>query len=199
MVFGGARNISSLDQNIFPVKIDVSNDQSIENAVKTVSSQTDHLDYLINDAGINKDSATNNHKELVSYLPKLDRNLLLKMFDVNAISPIMVLQKFLPLLSTNAFVVNISSIRASFQNENSAANYGYRASKVALNMLTLCSVFDLPKNVKIFAVHPGNVKTDMNPEGSDLPVEQARKIIDITKNWRDEFNGKFLNFDGKPF
>jgi hypothetical protein len=39
------------------------------------------------------------------------------------------------------------------------------------------------------------VKTDMNPTGDQLPFEQAKSIIDITKNWSDEFNGKFLRYD----
>ena len=63
-------------------------------------------------------------------------------------------------------------------------------------MLTFCSLFDLPKNVKTFAVHPGGVKTDMNPNGEHVPIEQAEKMIAITKNWKEEFNGKFLRFDG---
>ena len=154
---------------------------------------------LINNAGTNKDTATNNHKELVCTLPQLDRKSLLKMFDINSISPMMVLKYFLPLLKGNpSFAINISSARSSYKDENpnTNGNYGYRASKAALNLMTLGSLFDLPPNVKTFAVHPGSVKTDMNPVGTDLPLEQAKKIISITDNWKEEFNGKFLRFDG---
>ena len=205
LVFAGAQNPSGFDKelranpNLRVVEINVSDDKSIKRAAEVVAKETDHLDYLINNAGINKDTATDWHKEKVSELTKLERELLQKMFDVNAIGPIMVIQEFLSLLGGDAsFVINISSNRASLQKGggSSYANYGYRASKVALNMLTLCSLVDLPENVKTFAVHPGNVKTDMNPNGEDIPYEQAKKMIDITENWKDELNGKFLRYDG---
>ena len=157
---------------------------------------------IVNNAGVNKDTATNNHKEYVCNLGSLKREDLLKMFDVNSISPLMILQKFPPLLTSDpSFVINISSCRASFHDEfdNSTGNYGYRASKIALNMLTFCSVKDLPSNVKTFAVHPGSVKTNMNQQGDQTPYEQAEKIISITKNWKEEFNGRFLRYNGVEY
>lgn len=203
--FVGVRNPSSFDSklssnpNLVIVPIDVADDESIKKAVAIVSEKTDHLDYLINNAGTNKDSATNNHKELVCNLSQLDRKSLLKMFDINSISPMIVLKYFLPLLkNSSSFVINITSGRSSYKDEipNTNGNYGYRASKAALNLMTFSSLFDLPKNVKTFAVHPGSVKTDMNPVGTDLPIEQAKKIINITRNWKEEFNGKFLRYNG---
>ena len=187
------------NKNLIIIKLDVSDDKSIKVAFKEVSNQTDHLDYLINNAGLNKDSATNGNKELVCNLKDLDRISLLKMFDVNSVSPMMVLKSFLPLLNSQySFVINITSGRSSYKDEypNTNGNYGYRASKAALNLMTFSSLFDLPKNVKTFAVHPGGVKTDMNPTGEHDPVEQAKMIVDISKNWKDEYNGKFLRFDG---
>lgn len=204
-VFAGVRNPSSFDSklssnpNLVIVQIDIANDESIKKAVAIISEKTDHLDFLINNAGNNKDSATNNHKELVCNLSQLDRKSLLKMFDVNSVSPMMVLKQFLPLLKGGPnFVINISSGRSSYKDEipNTNGNYGYRASKAALNLMTFSSLFDLPKNVKTFAVHPGGIKTDMNPTGTDKPVEQAEKIINITRNWKEEFNGKFLRYNG---
>lgn len=204
-VFAGTRNPQTFDpeliknSNLTVVAIDISDDKSIENAYKLISSQTQSIDYLINNAGVNKDTATNNHKELVNELTSLDRDKLLSMFDINTISPIMLLKQFLPLLNINpSFVINISSNRASINDlmTNTAGNYGYRASKAALNMMTWCTLHDLPENIKTFSVAPGSVKTDMNPTGDSLPVEQAEKIINITKTWNDELNGRFLQFDG---
>ena len=202
LVFAGVKDVSvsklEKHENLRIIPLDVTSDSSIEEAFKLVSTQTDHLDYLVNNAGVNKDTATGNNMEIVCSLPKLERKVLLEMFDVNAISPMMVLAKFLPLLvSSLSFVVNVSSNRASYGDKtNTSGNYGYRASKIALNMMTLASLFDLPKNVKTFAVHPGDVKTDMNPDGDELPHDQAKKIIGITMNWKDENNGKYLKNDG---
>ena len=204
-VFAGARNPSAYDSqlkgdpHLSIIPLDITDDESIKNAFQLVNKQTDHLDILVNNAGTNKDSATNNHKELVCVLTELDRSALLHMFNINSISPLMVLKHFLPLLNQdNCFVINLSSARSSYkdENENATANYGYRASKAALNLMTFGSLQDLPANVKTFAVHPGNPHTDMNPTGTDAPREQAGKIIDITNNWKEEFNGKLLRYDG---
>ncbi|MCX7928069.1 MAG: SDR family NAD(P)-dependent oxidoreductase [Patescibacteria group bacterium] len=204
-VFAGVRDIQRFDlahENVCPVVIDVTSDSSISQACEKVREKTNAIDLLINNAGINKDTATFGNKNLVCKLDQLDRGMLLKMFNTNSVSPLMVTKCFLPFLVTDpCFVINISSNRASFHDElpNENANYGYRASKIALNMYTFCSVWDLPKNVKTFAVHPGDMKTHMNPDGVDDPLIQAEKIINITKNWNDEFNGKFLRYSGELY
>lgn len=201
-VFGGVRELSGgLPEvpNLTWVKCDVTSNADIAEVARRLHSEVRSLELLINNAGVNSKSATAGKKEKVCNLDLLDRSMLMSMFDVNAVSPLLVLEYLLPLLSSeSAFVINISSCRASYNDEfkSSNANYGYRASKAALNMLTACAVVDLPENVKIFAVHPGSVRTDMNPGGDSEPKEQAGKILAITKNWKPEFNGKFLNFDG---
>jgi NAD(P)-dependent dehydrogenase (short-subunit alcohol dehydrogenase family) len=200
-VFGGVRKKENLPQkaNLVWVELELASDDSIANAVAEIKKKTNQIDLLINNAGINKDTATDNHKEKVGKLGHLERTMLQKMFDINAIAPMRVLQAFLPLLTApSSFVINISSCRASFHDEfeNSFANYGYRASKIALNMMTFVSTYDLPKNIQTFAVHPGNVRSGMNPSGSDDPKLQAEKIMTITKNWNNAWNGKFMRYDG---
>lgn len=201
-VFGGTRKITSSERNkerLVWIKIDLSSDSSISKAVEEIKNRTDKLDILVNNAGVNKDSATNNKKDLVCKLEKLDRKSLLTMFEINTVAPLLLTKELLPLLKkTDSFVINISSCRASYNDEyeNSNGNYGYRASKTALNMMVHASTWDLPKNVKTFAVHPGGVKTDMNPGGKHDPYKQAKKMINITKNWKDKFNGRFMRFDG---
>ena len=203
-VFAGMRNVdeSMRSENVIPVSLDISDDNSIKTAFETVRKHTSSIDFIINNAGINKDSATEGHKELVCKLADLDRNSLMKMFDVNSVSSIILTKIFLPLLkSSSSWIINISSCRASFhdKDENGNPNYGYRASKIALNMFTARSIFDLPENIKTFAVHPGSVRSDMNPDGGDEPKVQAEKIISITKNWSDENNGKFFDYNGSLY
>lgn len=204
-VFGGVRRkTSSLPsaENLSWIEMELSDDESIARAVAQVREQTEIIDLLINNAGINKDTATDNHKEKASDLKDLERTVLQKMFDINSVAPLMVLQRFLPLLTANpAFVINISSDRASFHDEfeNIYGNYGYRASKIALNMLTFCSLHDLPANIKTFAVHPGDVRSGMNPDGPDDPKVQAQKIVAIVEDWNDDWNGKFMRYDGSLY
>lgn len=185
--------------NLVVVPLDISDDAAIHNAFEMVSAKSDSLDLLINNAGLNKDTATNGNKNLVCVLEELDRDYLLRLFNVNAVGALMVTKAFLPLFKNDpSFVMNISSCRASYHDEyeNMTGNYGYRASKAALNMLTYCSTWDLPKHIKTFAVHPGGVKTDMNPTGEHDPYQQAERMIAIIKNWDDAWHGRFLRFDG---
>ncbi|MDB5236991.1 MAG: csgA [Parcubacteria group bacterium] len=204
-VFGGTRKIHDdlpSHKNLIWIECDVQNDASIEKAVKSVAEKTESIDLLVNNAGTNKDTIPQGDKDLVSKLGSLDRAALLDMFDINTVSPIILTQEFVGLLKANpSFVINISSARASFSDGHagSTANYGYAASKVALNMMTFCSEAELPENVKTFAVHPGGVLTDMNPDAQKQPIEQAKAIVSITENWNDSLNGKFLNYSGSLY
>lgn len=201
-VFAGVRTKKPEHQDtnkLNYIVCDVSDDNSILEASKSVSRLTPSLDLLINTAGINKDTGTGGHPELVTKLGSLDRAALLHLFNVNSIGPLLMTKTFLPFLTGNpSYVINISSDRASYHDEfeNPSANYGYRASKAALNMYTFCSIRDLPENIRTFAVHPGDIQSEMNPDGSQLPVNQAKAILAITQNWNPDFNGKFLRWDG---
>src|SRR3989344_8270903 len=75
------------------IEIDVTDDHSIERASQQAANMTQQIDLLINSAGVNKDTATNNHKEIVSNLSELDRQTVLSMLDINSVSPMMVTQK----------------------------------------------------------------------------------------------------------
>lgn len=181
---------------------DVSEDNSIKSAVKYIASKTTSLDLIVNNAAVNKDSVTGNHKELVNNLESLSREHLLKMFNINAISPIMITKYFLNLLKGEpSFIINISSCRASYHGEmvDRNPNYGYKASKAALNMFTYNLTRELPKNVKTFAVHPGDMKTDMNPDGPQSSKLQAKRILRIIDNWKEENNGLFLRWSGERY
>jgi NAD(P)-dependent dehydrogenase (short-subunit alcohol dehydrogenase family) len=181
---------------------DVADDESIKEAVKYIASKTTSLDLIVNNAAVNKDTATDKHKELVNNLEHLSREHLLKMFNINAIAPLMVAKYFLKLLKGEpSFIVNISSCRASYHDEfaDSNPNYGYKASKAALNMFVYSMVSELPKNVKTFAVHPGDMKTPMNKDGVQSPRLQAKRIIGIINDWKEDKNGHFLRWSGERY
>lgn len=206
LVFAGVRSAQyslPAHPNLQVLPLDVTRDNEIVAAAQVIEKQVGYLDFLVNNAGVNKRSATNDHKALVDNLAELDRQALLHMFDVNAVAPLLVLKHMLPLLnqSGQSFVINISSERASFHPEFpvTSGNYGYRASKLALNMMTAAAVHDLSGVIKVFAVHPGSVQSDMNKQGTQLPRKQAENILAITRSWTNDLQGKFLNYDGTPY
>jgi NAD(P)-dependent dehydrogenase (short-subunit alcohol dehydrogenase family) len=205
VVYAGVHQLTddnSHTPDIKTLELDVADDGSISKAVEYIGKEQGRIDLLVNNAGLNKDSATSGSKELVTTLDSLDRRALAKMFDVNAISPLMVIKHSIKLMTgASAFIINISSDRASFTNamNDSNANYGYKASKAALNMLSKVLVFDLPKNVSVVAVHPGGVNTNMNPNGRLEPQQAAAKICQIIENWEPKLNGQFVHNDGSIY
>ncbi len=185
------------------VPLELTSDESLAAATATIEATTPTLELLVNNAGLNKDTATGGHKAQAATLGHLEREPLLRLFDVNTVAPLLLTQHLLPLLShaARAHILNVSSCRASFHDEweNPYGNYGYRASKVALNMVTHCLVKDLPPHVQTCAVHPGNVRTAMNPDGTDDPLEQATRMLNIITTWEPAYNGSFLRYDGTRY
>jgi NAD(P)-dependent dehydrogenase (short-subunit alcohol dehydrogenase family) len=188
--------------SILPVTLDITDDDSIRALKKRIESDGNKIDILINNAGTNAQSATGGHRELVNILEILDRSSLNEMFNTNATSALMTIKELHGLCAPNALIINISADRASYHDEfaNSSANYGYRASKIALNMFSFVLPTDLRGDIRVVALHPGDIETDMNPGGYTKPIDAAQQIYkNIVTNWRPEFNGAFVRFNGELY
>lgn len=114
-VFLGARNeelgkkaVQSLGySNISYVQVDISDTQSIQNSKNKILEVTDHLDLLINNAGIALD---------FGILPsELKIETLRKELDVNFFGTFQMIQTFLPLVknSQGGKIVNVTTDMAS--------------------------------------------------------------------------------------
>ena len=194
-------NFQFVHENVKPIQLDVSDDTSIIEFINQIIQKNEKISLLVNNAGLNKDTVANN-KDLVCKLESLDRSALNKMFNINATSPMILAKNIVPHMGKKSLILNISSNRGSFHDEdqNSSPNYGYRASKAALNMLTVALSEDLPKDIFTVAVHPGGVKTDMNPIGPTDPTNAAKEIIEtFIDSWDESMNGRFFNRDGSIF
>jgi len=202
-VFAGMRSpedFTLIHPNVVPVRLDLGNAESIEEALDTVCSKAQGLSLIINNGAIQRNSPEIGGPEKVCALDQLTRDVILKMFEINAVAPLIVLKGLLPLLRSDpSYCINISSARGVLYTDetlNSSGNYGYRSSKAALSVLTMATTFDLPKHVRTFSVHPGLVKTDMNPTGNITPQQSAEKILSILDIWKPSLNGAFLRNDG---
>lgn len=175
--------------NIIPIELDVADDNSINKALQTIQQKVNHLDVLINNAGIYPDEGVN--------ILTIDRELLVTTLNTNTFGAIRMVQEFLPLLkkSSDARVVNVSSGFGEI-NGLSADYPSYCLSKLALNGVTIMLAQTLrSQNIAVNAICPGWVKTDMGgdsaprtPEqGADtaiwLATEAPRK--ESGKYWRD--------------
>ena len=79
--------------------------------------------------------------------------------NINFKGAFFTLQKFLPILSEGASVINLSSINAYTGMPNTAV---YAASKAALNSLTRTAATELaPRKIRVNSVNPGPVNTPL--------------------------------------
>lgn len=193
-------NLSPFDnKNVQPIVIDVRDDESIKLAAKTVELDGS-LDLLINNAGVFSSTTPGSDKAQLTELAHLSRDALITMLDINTLGPLMISKFFAPIMNVEgSLIMNITSDQGSFQTKGSSANYGYRSSKVALNMITQSLAYDLPKNVSVCAIHPGWVKTENNPKGVISPQESAKRLVGALDSWDNSKNGAYLDLDGSHF
>ena len=176
-VYLGARNVergetaaSELGGRF--VRLDVTDDMSVEKALDVVAEREGHLDVLVNNAGISAVDVTG--------------PVALRVFDTNAIGLIRVTQAALPLLerSDNPVVVNVSSALGSFwavtnpeRRQFHFPSIVYGSSKAAVSMLTVQYAKTFP-DIKFNAVEPGFTATDLTPfSGAGQPVERGAEVI----------------------
>ena len=97
-------------------------------------------------------------------------------------------------------ILNISSIISSLKSNHVNGNFIiYKSTKTALNSITRTISSELKKKYKIntFLIHPGNVRTDMNPYGNENPSDVAKKIYRILTFDCSKLNGRFINLRKK--
>ncbi|MDJ0712814.1 MAG: SDR family NAD(P)-dependent oxidoreductase [Prochloraceae cyanobacterium] len=174
---------------VIPVKLDVSDDRSIDRAKETLNQKIDRLDVLINNAGIYPDEGVN--------ILTIDRQLLELTLNTNTFGAIRMVQVFLPLLekSQDARVINVSSGYGEI--DGLSANVpSYCLSKLALNGATIMLADALhSKGIVVNAMCPGWVRTDMGgksatrspEEGADTAIWLATEASrnETGKFWRD--------------
>jgi len=170
------------------VELDVANTESIKRAAKEVADATDHLDVLVNNAGVLEDSDGD--------VLQTDPERVLKTIDTNAVGPLRVTQAFAPLLakSDSGRVINVSSGAGALHDMDSYAP-AYSISKTALNAVTrqLAAAFK-SKGVAVNSVSPGWVRTDMGGSGAPRSVEQgADGIVWLAINAPQDLTGQFVH------
>jgi NAD(P)-dependent dehydrogenase (short-subunit alcohol dehydrogenase family) len=157
------------------IAIDVTDETSVQSAVKTIEAKHGKLDILVNNAGVFLDWGTSPLE--------VSEETIRETFETNFYGPFRVTRAFLPLLrkSSEARVVNLSSVLGSLSlTADPTSQYSglkgmaYQTSKAALNMQTVALSNELkPAGIKVNAAHPGWVKTDMGGAGAQLEVPEG--------------------------
>jgi len=198
-VFLTGRSPDSVDRAaaLFPpsvtsIVLDVTDQASIAKAVKTVSETVNHLDVLVNNAGI-LDSTDDT-------IVDLPAEQLRRMFETNTIGPLLVTQAFVPLLrkSAAARIINVSSGAGRLTGMGPAVP-AYGISKTALNGVTGKFAAALKSaGIAVNAVDPGRVRTAMGGNEAPRSVEQgADTIVWLATEADQSMTGLFFR-DRKP-
>lgn len=182
------------------LEIDVAIEDSVYQAAAMLSEQIDALDILVNNAGIAVD---------MTKAPSEVRMQDMKaVYDVNLFGPVRVTQALLPLLkkADQARIVMMSSGVGSLTlitdptSIYSTVNLlDYTSSKVALNAVTVSFAKELePLGIKVNAVEPGHVRTDLNGNSGVLtPEEGATTVIKMALLGSDGPTAGFFGSHGR--
>lgn len=175
-----------------PVHLDMRSAESIENAAREISEQTQSLSVLVNNAGILNDSQEH----------EVDLQKVRETFDVNLFGLIDFTERLLPILSDGAHVVNMSSIYGAFSYDlDGTFAAGYRMSKAALNMYTRLLAKRLEGKCTVSSMHPGWIKTEMGysvASGTDQPhKEPSAAALDVWNLVNKKHKSGRFWFEGK--
>ena len=175
------------NENISYVTMDVADEQSVLKGIESLKEKTDSIDILINNAGI----LIPGLKHKIDAI-KTDDESILKTFNINTVGVLRVCKAVLPIMPVSSRIINISSGMGQMEGM-ATGSIAYRLSKSALNALTIVLSQELSdKDIKVNAICPGWVQTDMGGYDANLTVKES---VESIKKFAlsDNFpNGKFL-------
>jgi NAD(P)-dependent dehydrogenase (short-subunit alcohol dehydrogenase family) len=155
------------------VPLDIASIDSARAAAQAVARATDHVDLVINDAGVLSRTGERNIREAQDY------GEMHRMFDVNALGALRVVEALMPLLDRGLLkrLCFVSSEAGSINNAQRTSWFGYCMSKAALNMAVKLLFNHLrPEGYTFRVYHPGWMRTYMsgakNPK-ADMESEEA--------------------------
>jgi NAD(P)-dependent dehydrogenase (short-subunit alcohol dehydrogenase family) len=193
-VLVGSRNFergeaaaNEIGPGAIPLQLDVTDRASIAAAADRVCKEFGRLDVLIQNAAISNTSrppgqSVEEHSK-TTRPSNVSLDEMRAVWETNVFGVLAVYQAMLPLLrkSPNARIVNVSSGAGSLARNSDRGHRGrsmfgpvYPASKTALNALTIAMAIELePEGIKVNAVSPGFIKTNLNNYAGTQTVEEG--------------------------
>lgn len=162
---------------VFAVYCDVSNEQSVQDAVTAVKKRFGKIDVLVNNAGIAKSGL------LIDFSIDDWKNL----FDVNVNGTFNVTKAVLADMMSreNGAIVNVSSV---WGVKGASMEVAYSSTKAAIIGFTKALAKEVaPSNVRVNAVAPGAIDTDMMSVYSSEEIDElCRESIPLARLGKTE-------------
>lgn len=168
------------------LEIDVSDGDSVTKAAHEYSKSKDHLDVLVNNAGIIVDGD--------NAILEISDDLFRKTLETNTLGPLRVTRAFVSLLQKSKAprVINVSSGGGQLTGGADGWAPAYCISKTALNGVTVQLAAALP-TFAVNSVCPGWVRTEMGGENASRSVEEgADTIVWLASEAPQDLSCKFL-------
>lgn len=148
-------------------RVDVSDRESVKNAIKKVYERFGRIDALVNNAGV----------DMYGTFQDANDDEIKRLYDVNLFGSLNCAREVVPYMihQKSGAIVNVSSIWGRL---GGSYEVDYSTSKGALLSFTKALAKELgPSGVRVNSVSPGMIDTDMNASLSD---EDKRAFLDNT-------------------
>ncbi|EWH11924.1 short-chain dehydrogenase/reductase SDR [Catenovulum agarivorans DS-2] len=180
--------------NIKVLSLDITDEKQIAGIKSMLNGQA--IDILIANAGYY------GPKDETSQFGQLDQVEWLKTLHINTIAPLKFAEALIDnlLLGNERKIAFLSSKMGSMTDNGSGGSYIYRSSKAALNAATKSLAIDLAEyDVKVVALHPGWVLTDMGGPNALINSETSVKgMRSVINKLTEKTSGSFVAYDGQP-
>ncbi|NJN49827.1 MAG: SDR family NAD(P)-dependent oxidoreductase [Alkalinema sp. RL_2_19] len=187
------------------IPMDTTDEIQVAAGIAAIKTATDRLHFVINCVGILHDSELQPEKGL----RQIDAAKMLKYFQVNSISAILLAKHLVPLFKHDqpSVFAAISAKVGSISDNGLGGWYGYRASKAALNMLMKTTAIEYkrtcPNNI-ITVLHPGTTDTQLSqpfqrnvpPEKLFPPAKTVGYLLAVISQLTPQDSGEFFAWNG---
>ncbi len=161
---------------IASLQVDIRDSVACAAAVDGVAERRGHIDILVNNAGITRDNA----------LAAFDDDDVAAVLDTNVTGVFNVTRAVVPYMTSQraGTIVNLSSVSG---DKGGRGQTNYAASKGAINAFTRALAVELaPRKIRVNAVAPGVIETEMSAEVREQSGDEALKKVLLRRYGKPE-------------
>jgi NAD(P)-dependent dehydrogenase (short-subunit alcohol dehydrogenase family) len=188
-VIATSRNTSALlekfgenEVNLLPIKLDITNEEDVQNAISKGIDKFGKIDFVVNNAGYN----------LLGNIEEISDIEFRKTMDVNVFAMTHIIRNVLPHLrkQQSGHIINIASMLGYMSYPG---NGSYSASKFAVIGLSEALAQEVaPFGIKVTILAPGTFRTNFMNEETLSVAQHKIDAYDLDKQI-----AQFTGFDGK--
>ena len=206
------RSVPTIEaDNLHWLKVDVSDESTIKQALEEIKQQTNHLDWVINCVGLLHSDTMQPEKAL----RQMQTDFFLQNMQVNALASMLIAKHIQPLIKNAprdnehpAIFATISARVGSISDNQLGGWYSYRMSKAALNMGMKNLSIEWGRTLKdvcVVVMQPGTVNTQLSApfqgnvaEGQLFsPAFSAESLLDVLSTMTAADSGSFVDWAGE--